>query len=113
MLGWNKMLDTKQESLSAQSEKSIIVQPIRAQYLCLTIDCLDQSKISNGVVPREIDWAGINWTFYMAGIKNENNDTGSRIMETGNGILSDQSEISNVVILNHKAKLFSFSTTVH
>ena len=27
--------------------------------------------------------------------------------------LSDQSEISNVVILNHKAKLFSFSTTVH
>ena len=27
--------------------------------------------------------------------------------------LSDQSEISNVVILNLKAKLFSFSTTVH
>ena len=28
-------------------------------------------------------------------------------------LLSDQSEISNVVILNHKAQLFSFSTTVH
>ena len=28
-------------------------------------------------------------------------------------LLSDQSEISNVVILNHKAKLVSFSTTVH
>ena len=27
--------------------------------------------------------------------------------------LSDQSEIRDVVILNHKAKLFSFRTTVH
>ena len=78
------MLDTKQEALSDQSEKSVIVQPIRAQYLCLTIDCLDQSKISNGIVPREIGWAGIRLTFYMARIKNENNDTVSRFIETGN-----------------------------
>ena len=28
-------------------------------------------------------------------------------------LLSDQSQIINVVILNHKAKLLSFSTTVH
>ena len=46
----------------------------------------DQSKISNGIVPREIGWAGIKWTFYMAGIENGNNDTGNKIMETGNGI---------------------------
>ena len=91
------------ELLADQSEFSI----------CLTTDCLEQSKISNGIVQKEIGWAGIKWTFFLAGIKNENNDTGSRIMETGNGILSDQSEISNVVILNHKAKLFSFLTTVH
>ena len=58
------------ELLSDQSEFSM--------YVC--------SKIS-GIVPREIGWAGIKWTFYMAGIKDVNNDTGSRIMETGNGII--------------------------
>ena len=67
------MLDTKQEALSDQSEKSVIVQPIRAQYLCLTKDCLDQSEISNGIVPREIFRAGFKLTYYMAGIKSENN----------------------------------------
>ena len=81
------MLDTKQEALSDQSEKSVIVQPIRAQYLCLTIDCLDQSKITNSIVPRETCWSGIKWTYYMAGIKNKNNNKGSRIMETGNEII--------------------------
>ena len=71
-----------------ETGNGIIVWPIRVQYVCLTYDYLDQSKISNGIVPREIGWAGIKWTFYMAGIKNENNDTGSRIMETGNGIIA-------------------------
>ena len=35
----------------------------------------------------EICWAGIKLTYYMAGIKNENNGRGNRIIETGNGIL--------------------------
>ena len=38
-------------------------------------------------VPREICWAGIKLTYYMAGIKDKNNGKGSRIMETGNGII--------------------------
>ena len=78
---------TKQEALSDQSEVCILVLLIRAQYLCLTNDCLDQSKISDSIVPRKICWAGIKLTYYMAGIKNENNGRGSRIIETGNGIL--------------------------
>ena len=69
-----------------ETGNGIIVWPIRVQYVCLTYDYLDQSKISNGIVPREIGWAGIKWTFYMAGIENGNNDTGNKIMETGNGI---------------------------
>ena len=71
------MLGTKQEALSDQSEICILVQPIRAQYLCLTIEEVelwkqemellsDQSEFSmyvcskiSGIVPREIGWAGI------------------------------------------------------
>ena len=97
-----------------ETGNGIIVWPIRVQYLCLTNDYLDQSKISNGIVPREIGWAGIKWTFYRAGIKKmrmmiQEVELWKQEIE----LLSDQSDISNVVILNHKAKLVSFSTTVH
>ena len=88
LYGWNKNENKGKGSRNMETRNGIIVWPIRVQYACLTNDCLDQSMIRNGVVPREIDWAGIKWTFYMAGIKNENNDTGSRIMETGNGIIA-------------------------
>ena len=52
-----------------ETGNGIIVWPITVQHVCLTNDHLDQSKICNGVVPREIGWAGIKLTFYMAGIK--------------------------------------------
>ena len=39
--------------------------------------------------------------------------TFSPVMECPREILSDQSDISNVVILNPKAKLLSLLTTVH
>ena len=98
-----------------ETGNGILGWPIRVQYVCLTNDCLEQSKISNGIVQKEIGWAGIKWTFFLAGIKNENNDDiqDVELWRQEMELLSDQSEISKVVILNPKAKLFSFSTTVH
>ena len=96
-----------------ETGNGILGWPIRVQYVCLTNDCLEQSKISNGIVQKEIGWAGIKWTFYLAGIKMRIMIQEVELWKQEMELLPDQWEISNVVILNHKAKLFSFRTTVH